>query len=263
MRVQGPTFSSRLPSAEWYDVDYLKPAASRRGTAIPLLAALWIAAVDLGMARTNLSILYVIPLILFAWHEGAKSIWRAVGVLWVLTFGVYFLKNTIFHSAGEATYFNSRLVNRCFVAIMLAVLAKVLQLWIRWRHEQRDAEVSDSLRQEEQEIGAMLAVLYSAPLLALIAVVDFFAPANYNVAILYPIPLFICAWTRSRPLLWGMLAVMLLLTAIAFVFGTPSFNPGLQASLTSNRVLVALGLVAITTFLTLSMKWDRGHSPGD
>ena len=84
--------------------------------------------------------------------------------------------------------------------------------------EQSDRELPDHFRWQEQEVNATLAMLICALLVALIAVVDYFSPANFNLAILYPIPLFIAAWTGSRRLLWSMLATLLLLTLVAHLW---------------------------------------------
>jgi hypothetical protein len=86
-------------------------------------------------------------------------------------------------------------------------------------------------------------------LILAIAVIDFLAPANYNIAILYPVPLFICAWTRSRWLPWAMLAVLLVLTVAAFMLGPASTWKGSEIELFKNRMLAAICMVAVTAFL--------------
>ena len=136
-------------------------------------------------------------------------------------------------------------------------MGKVLQLWINWRAEQSEAEVSDSFRYENQQISSTFALLSCAPLVAVIATVDYLSPANLNLAILYPIPLFICGWTRSRSLLWGMLFLLLGLTFIGYWFGQPATSANVGISMQKNRVLAALGLVTVTTILHYWMGRDE------
>ena len=153
--------------------------------------------------------LYVAPLILMARSGDARTLWRATGILVALTYGVFFLKNVVNPPPVEWSHFDVRLLNRTFVVMVVMGLTMMLQSWIRWRHEQSDAELPESVRYQDQEIGATLAVLLSAPIVLLIGAIDFVAPATYNMAILYSIPLFFCAWTRSRRLLWSMFGVLL------------------------------------------------------
>ncbi len=235
------------------DFDLLQPVKSSRGTAISLLIVAWIAIVDFYWTRTNLSILYVVPLLVLAWTDNLRPLWRAAGLLVGLTYGVYFLKNAMHDGMSTASYFDYRLVNRTLSAITLIVLGRILLGWIDWRRELGDSEVPEFVRRQDQEISATLAALCSAPLIALIAAIDFYSPANYNLAILYPIPLFVCGWTSNLRLLWGMLAVLLMLTAVAYVVGPPASNAG-DPSLTRNRILAGVGMLGVTVMLSYWMK---------
>jgi hypothetical protein len=240
-------FSSSGPSYEWHDFSYLQPARSNRNVAVALFLIAWIAALDLFTPRTNFSVLYVAPLVLFAQSGSMKSGWRIAGLLVLLTFGIHFIKNTIYPPPADMP-FVYRQVNRTLVAIMIVGMSQVMRLWIRWRDEQDDEELPESFRSQEEEIGATFAVLCCAPLIVLIAVADFITPANFNWPILYSIPLFVCAWTRSRSLLWGMLALLLVLATVAFVWGAPPLSPRTDFALQRNRMLAGFGMsvVALT-----------------
>src|SRR4029077_10058697 len=104
-------FSDKGPSSEWHDFSYLQPARSNRNVAISLFLMLWIAILDLVTPRTNFSILYVVPLILFAQSGRMRSGWRVTGLLVALTSGIYFLKNVISPSGSELPLVY-RMVNR-------------------------------------------------------------------------------------------------------------------------------------------------------
>ncbi|MBI3836485.1 MAG: hypothetical protein HY288_00950 [Planctomycetia bacterium] len=251
-------FSDGGPSGEWHDFSYLQPARSNRNIATSLFLMLWIAILDFCTPRTNFSVLYVAPLVLLAQSGAMKSGWRIAGLLVLLTYGIYILKNAINPSEG-GHLFDYRLVNRTFVAVMIVVMSQVLRLWIRWREEQHDAEISEDFRRQDQEISATFAMLCCAPLIVLIALTDFLTPANFNWPILYSIPLFACGWTRSRPLLWSMLILLLVLAAAAFIWGAqPSTDAGV--ALQRNRMLAGLGMTIVTLMLHY---WLGREKPGD
>ena len=140
---------------------------------------------------------------------------------------------------------------------MIVVMAHALNRWTDWQAEQLDPEVPENLRSQNQEITATFAMLCCAPLVVLIATIDFLMPANYNLAILYPIPMFIVGWTSSRRLLWAMLAVLLTLTAAAYLWGPRSPDPDQELSLVRNRILAGFGMVTVTIVLHYWMRREE------
>jgi len=51
-------------------------------------------------------------------------------------------------------------------------------------------------------------MLIAMPTVILIALVDGLTPANFNISVLYTVPLVTCAWVRSERLLWTMFALV-------------------------------------------------------
>ena len=110
--------------------------------------------------------------------------------------------------------------------------------------------MSEASWQEENETDETLAILIGAGLIVVIAVVDLFLPANYNLAILYVVPLFLCAWSRSRRLLWGMLATLLVLSVVGFFVGPSVISMHVQAGyMAGNRILAALATTLVAVLL--------------
>jgi hypothetical protein len=245
--------SFSTPGYEWPRGEKPISARVRRGTAISLLIVAWIAAVDLMWQKTNLSILYIVPLTIMVVSGRRQALWRFVGLLIFLTYAIYYSKYAIAPADDtEATYLNFRLVNRTLVAASLLGIAYVLSIWVRWRTDQADLELPSSVQIQERELSATLALVCCIPLVILIAGIDFIAPATYNLAILYPIPLFLCVWMQSRRLLWGVLVCLLLLSAAAFTFGGPIPPEAVSdASLVRSRMIAAGGLVILAGLLTL------------
>jgi hypothetical protein len=197
----------------------------------------------------NIAVLYVVPLLLITFSGSPSSVSRAVKWFVLLNYAGYFVKNTIAPPFPEESYFDFRLVNRTILAGTLFVMGRALQNWMIWKREQADPELPAAFKNQDREIGETLAILCCAPLILAIAAIDFLAPANYNIAILYPVPLFICVWTRSRWLPWAMLAALLVLTAAAFTLGPASTWPGSEFELAKNRMLAVICMVAVTAFL--------------
>ena len=141
------------------------------------------------------------------------------------------------------------------------MLEVLLKLRVSTEHLRGDFELSEVLRHEEDETDETLAILLGAGLTTAIALADFLSPANYNLAILYMVPLFLCAWTRSRRLLWGMWAVALLLAVAGFVFGPPTAAHTHIELMVENRVLavVALTLLAVLLHFQIGERSSAGR----
>ncbi len=241
---------SRRFNFDWRDLRSFRGVMPARKTVIPLLMVAWISIADLCWPQTNLATLYVVPLLLIASRGGLEPLHRTVALLVLLTYAIYFLKNTIRTGISSESYFDFRLVNRTMVAVMIIAMGQVLRMWIVRLREQADRELPAVFRYTDQDISETLAILSCIPLFVLIAAIDFLAPSNYNLAILYPIPLFICAWTRSRRLLWVTLVMLLTLTAVAHFVDSSSTQYSYEPSLLRNRVLAGIGMIVVTSIVS-------------
>lgn len=233
------------------------PPHARRRVNLTRVLVIWIAVMDLCISRTNFSVLYVAPLVLKA-QSGQLHNWlRAAGKLVFLVYFVYIAKNLITPGESGSTIFDYRLVNRTMVALMILVMSRVLQTWSEWRKLQNDPDLPEVYLSREQSVGTLFAAIFSVPMLATLAVLDYWSPADYNIAILYPVPLLICGFTNSRKLLWSLLAVLLVMTFVLFEIGESASQPEHYYSLLRNRVLASLAMIVVT--LVLHMWMGRGR----
>ncbi len=211
---------------------------------LALLAILFVA--DVFSPGASLSVLLPLPLILFIRagyvHQLRGMTLAAIG----LVFAAHFIKNGLLPS-GTGILFDYRLVNRSLIAMAIAALGMLLEFRVATDFLRGDWELPEYFRREEDEIDETLAVLAGVVLVTAIAIVDFLSPANYNLAVLYLLPLFLCVWIRSRRLLWGMLGLALVLTYLGYIWGPPLTAGAFLDSLPVNRVLtvVSLGLVTV------------------
>jgi hypothetical protein len=208
---------------------------------------------DLFWPRTNVAILYVIPLLLVGMRGEHVRLRPWIVCLVALTYAAYYVKNTITTDGVPDTYVGYRLFNRTTVALMIVGMGLVLKAWIRWQNEQADPELPAAARDSDREIGEILALLLCALLIVTIAAIDLLAPVSYNLAILCPIPLFLCAWAGNHRLPWAMLVMLLALAVAGFFVGKSITDDGLHAAYVRNRVLAAVTMVAVTAIVSYWM----------
>ena len=214
-----------------------------------------LALADLFSKGATMPVVYAVPLILLV-RAGFTSHLRSVALLLiVLAYGVYFAKQVLkIPTPAAADPFDFRLVNRTFAAVMLGALAVLLKLRASTQSPRADLKHPElespvGARADEERSEATVALLIGAALTVEIAIADILSPANYNLAILYMVPLFLCAWTRRRSLLWGMLAATLILNPVGYVLGLTSDYVLLWWGIPVNRVLTALVMTFVTALL--------------
>lgn len=226
------------------------PVRSKPLMAAALFLAGVFAVADIASRGVLISVLYAVPLVVLARAGYANKLRWMTAALVVLIYAVYFGK-CAFHLSGHgANPFDFRLVNRTFVVLAICMLEVLLKLRVSTESLRGDFELSEALRHEEDETDETLAILLGAALTTFVALADFLSPANYNLAILYLVPLFLCAWTRSRGLLWGMLAIAMGLTVAGFLCGPPVSSAHTHLSLmVANRALAAVTMTLLAVLL--------------
>ena len=138
-----------LPAPEWSDVATLSPTDTSRRYVIASVTLMVIIAVLDSFLRGILAILFVLPLILLA-HGGTQRQLRWVaGIMFVLTFVAYFIKIQFIPQPPNTQFFDFRIINRGFTALMILALGRMLQLWIGWREDQDDPELSEPFRSQD------------------------------------------------------------------------------------------------------------------
>jgi hypothetical protein len=234
------------------------PAHSKplMAAALALMGVFTIA--DIGSRGVIVPVLYAVPLVILAQAGYANKLRWITAALVLVIYAVYFGKCALHPSAHSTSPFDYRLINRTFVVVAICMLEVLLKLRVSTESLRGDVELSEVLRHEEDETDETLAILLGAVLTTAIALADFLSPANYNLAILYMVPLFLCAWTRSRRLLWGMLAVALGLTVVGFLCGPPTTAAHAHmVYMVVNRILAALVLALLAVLLHFQTGNDR------
>jgi hypothetical protein len=203
-------------------------------------------------------VLYAVPLVLLARAGYANWLRWITAALVLIVYAAYFAKFVVHPSVHVVHPFDYRLVNRTFVVVAICMLEVLLKLRVSTESLRGDVELPETLRHEEDETDETLAILLCVGLTTAIALVDFLSPANYNLAILYMVPLFLCAWIRSRRLLWGMWGVAMVLTVLGFLWGpAPTVAHAHLGFMVVNRVLAAMVMTLLAVLLHFQIAGNR------
>ena len=243
-----------------------EPAAGALLAAAALFA-LAVASADLLTYQVNLPIVYTVPLLLVERAGRRRVLWQAALLLVALTFAGYFFGR---HPPGlDPLDARSvpRLANRAMAALMLVAAAGVLHAGITMRERARRARHlwphdPDGLSYQRAvlTIDRVLAPVLAALLVVALFVSDAAAQPEYNIAVLYALPLVILARTRSGPLVWFGLPILLAATMLGMWVGPPP-SPQHVWNLSLNRVLVCVAMVTVAVLLHGRFRADRLTAP--
>lgn len=239
------------------------PAAAAPMVAAAALFALVVAAVDLMTYHVNLPIVYIVPLLLVERTGSRRLLWQTAGVLAGLAFAGYFFGRRVHGADPWQTLGDARFVNRVMAAGALLAAAGVLHAGIAMRDSVRAARRRwphdpDGLSYDRAvlSINRVLAPVLAALLVGALFVSDVASQAEYNIAVLYALPLVILARTRSRAAIWLGLPVLLGATMLGIWVGPPP-DPDHLRTLVLNRLLVCVAIVTVAVMLHARFRDDH------
>src|SRR5688500_13285308 len=191
--------------------------------------ALSVATADLLTYHVNLPIVYIVALLLAERAGSRRLLWQSAAVLVALTYAGYFFGK---HPPGvdEWPDLGARFVNRTMAATTLIIGAAVLHTGIAMRERAgrgaRHAWPHDpdglSYQRAVLSIERVLAPALAGVLVAALFVSDAAAQAEYNIAVLYALPLVILARTRHPAIIWTGLPVLVAATLLGLFVGPPA-----------------------------------------
>lgn len=210
--------------------------------------------VDVFTTKINLPILYILPLLIYAQTMHRQGLVGFALFFAFLTLGKY-VGEGLYHKQTISEIFVSyRLINRSMVVMALLVSAFLLHRWIRFREQwaqQRTALKADGEQpgrlffQTMQIMERTIAILLSAVLCAAIFSLDLISPGQFNLPILYIIPLLIiglsCSWRMT-----SICLVLMILLAILGYFVGPTITINSKDTpliyIQTNRFMACAGL---------------------
>lgn len=234
--------------------------------------------VDLLTANINLAILYALPVVIAAQSARGDMVALMAASAIALTYAGYFVGP---RAEVGATFVdlltNYRLFNRtlCATALFAITVMTLIYMSVHMRlaplrAEMRERDADRAIHTEVLELCERItAMTVCAVLVIWVAVMDFLAPHEFNLSILYIVPLASMTWVRSRQLLWTMFAILLICTFVGYLLSFPQHpvNSLLAPFLLRNRFLAALVLFGCTTLLHFAMAprddFPAGDAPAD
>ena len=138
------------------------------------------------------------------------------------TFLAFFAKFALY-GPSEGPLVDYRLLNRMLVVCMLLTLSKTLEAWMEIDRDLHDPWWPEQFIQEDDEINTLVVAIVCIPMVGIVTMLDFLTPAQFNWAVLYTVPIAICALTRNRRLLWIAVALLGLLSITNFFWYPPTF----------------------------------------
>ena len=220
-------------------------APLRRRALLLSASALLIMAIAILDLRTRLlspGIIYLVPLVLVTRALRPRDFWLLTASLVVLVYTGYYFGP---HRSDDVGFFQFRLINRTLTAV--AILLSGTRL-TRWRAQL--AANDDSGGAELGGIGANRSqthdLLLSALLVTCTFIADLLTPVNYNLPVLYAVPLIILAVLDVPRLLWAAFAVAALCSVVGYIFSPPAgVPPSLTHALVRSRILANAVLLVI------------------
>lgn len=252
-----PTYPNPLVSAP------VKDAAGNTGYGIiaPVALTVLIVIADVAGVGVNVAILYLLPMLLVAYTApGHRRIIGSAAVLSVLTYFIYAFEYRHHLTTDPWTAVTFRLLNRSFVVTTLWIMAGVRLAWHRMHRSRRGdpAEGSGRAVSMFDEISDSLTILSAAitcvAVVFCVATTDLIVPGQFNLPILYAIPVLVAGQSGRPKILWGTVLALLLMNVIGFVWGTPpTLDEHWLIRLIANRTLAGLGLLSIALLIHLRL----------
>jgi hypothetical protein len=236
------------------------------GILMGLIACISIA--DLLTGNVNLSILYPLAVLLSTRIGRRKLLWAVAFACVFLAYAGYMLGPPFDPLAAgwHQRLGNYRMLNRTLAAASILATGLIMHLWMALRvrlssvqPDPKDANypvMDEVLRAFEQLCAAIICLLLAASVM----VADICTPAQFNLPILYVIPIASCAWLRSRMVLWVMLPIVLIATWVGFALSdTETLRAVLSAPLARNRILASCAAIGAALVVDA---WLRHDHPG-
>jgi hypothetical protein len=215
-----------------------------------------IAAVDLWLPQVSVAILFSVPLVILAGRNAkTQHIWWYIAFFVAVTYGIYFAKYLLVHSDDAALVWSFRLFNRTFLAITLALLGIAAQAWLYWQHERSLLTYLDQA--DEDEVNATAGFVGCIGLALIVTAIDFVMPANFNLSILFAVPLYLVSWLRNRRLIWLTAIVLVGLTWFGYVVTPRPTVPGVEFYTMINRSIVTSAILLLAGVLSWHVPSER------
>jgi hypothetical protein len=212
---------------------------------------------DVFTFDTNYAILYLLPLVSISRLQKPTIVWQCAFAFTVLAFAGYFVGVRSGDFENWQDLVNFRLINRMMVAATLLSSAAFLHIQITLRelidHRSRLVHASDEQEHAFDQIIASFdrfaATILCVVLVVLVTLTDLLTPPQFNIPILYSLPLVASARIRQRWVMWSIVLLLLVLAAVGLYLGPKPLPSHIKDAMIINRVLASLVLIGVAIIL--------------
>jgi len=232
-------------------------SSSLRLLALPAALTLAIAACDLVTLDINFAILYILPLVLVSRTHRPRVLWQWALALVLLTFAGYVAGVRGGQIKAWHDLLNFRLVNRSMVAFALISSAGLLHIQIGLRElMNRRSRLVPASAVDEHVFDDIVASfdrfatsVLCVVLMAMVTLTDVLTPPQFNIPILFCLPLVAAARIRQRWIVWAIVPLLFLLAVVGLYLGPRQVPVGVTNALMINRLIASLVLIGVAIIL--------------
>ena len=231
--------------------------AALRSLMLASALVLAIAVFDFVTFDINFSILYLLPLLVISRMHRPRVVWQWAFALSVLTFAGYFAG---VRGAGMQRWqdlVNFRVVNRGMVVATLIASAALLHIQIGLREiVDRRARLVQASAEEEHAFDQIIAsfdrfatTILCVVLIGLVTLTDVLTPPQFNIPILFVLPLVASARIQQRWIVWAIVPLLLLLALAGLYLGPRPLPTHIKDAMIVNRMIASLVLIGVAIIL--------------
>lgn len=215
-----------------------------------------IAIADFTTTSFNFAILYLLPLLLLSRLQRPGLLWRWTIVLTVLSLLGY-LDGQHFSIRNWRELLNYQMANRVMEIATLLLSAALLHIQIGLRELiDRRARLVQASDAEEQVFDQIIAsfdrfatTLLCIVLIILVTLTDVLTPPQFNIPILFSLPLVASARIQQRWIIWVTVPMLVLLAGAGLYLGPRPVPLHLKDAMIVNRMIACLVLIGIAIIL--------------
>jgi len=197
--------------------------------------------------QLNLSILYALPLVAIGRTLTGKRLTVLTVALLATTLLGYVIKTCVVLTGRAPPLLSYRLLNRALVVSILILTSVVLRLLYRRTLAERRRDDFDHLL---ESLTPLLIVLLVFVVTVAILAADLIAPGEYNLPILYGLPIVLIAAARSQRLMWGSVLILSVFSMAGYFVGPPpQVAPTFQKWTLVNRVVAVFAVIGLAALL--------------
>jgi hypothetical protein len=212
---------------------------------------------DFLTSDINFSILYILPLLVISRMHRPRAVWQWAVALSVLTFAGYFagVRGAEINSWQDLV--NFRLVNRAMMAATLMASAALIHIQIGLRELiDRRARLVHASAEEEHAFDQILAsfdrfatTILCLVLIGLVTLTDVLTPPQFNIPILFALPLVASARIQQRWIVWAIVPLLLLMSVVGLYLGPKPLPTHIKDAMIINRIFASLVLIGVAAIL--------------